>query len=234
VNRRSKYGTKSHSLNEITLVLIANPSIADLDGDGTLDILQGTAGGDALLAFATGGKRHDFEHHMAVWNTKTGAFLPGFPRNIEDWQFFLNPIAADIDGDGREEVISGSAGYFVHAWNADGVEAKGFPKFTGGWVATSPALGDFDGDGKLEIAVDTRAGWLYAWKTEASTKTKVGWASFHHDNRNTGNYEEAVGIGVKDLGSSGCSMNPAAPSLGGALALLAAALYLVARRLRRR
>ncbi len=237
VNRRAKYGEKSVSKNEITLVLIANPSIADLDGDGTLDILQGTAGGDAVLAFATGGKRRDFEHHMAVWNTKTGEFLPGFPRNIEDWQFFLNPLAADIDGDGKEEVISGSAGYFVHAWNADGVEAEGFPKFTGGWIAASPAIGDFDGDGKLDLAADTRGGWLYVWKTKASVDTKVGWASFHHDNRNTGNYEEPLPVGTKDLGSPGCSMNPAARSAGGAagaaLALLLAALYLFARRLRR-
>ncbi len=233
VNRRAKYGEKSVSRNEITLVLIANPSIADIDGDGTLDILQGTAGGDAVLAFAAGGKRRDFEHHISVWNSKTGEFLPGFPRNIEDWQFFLNPIAADIDGDGKEEVISGSAGYFVHAWNADGVEAKGFPKFTGAWNAASPAIGDFDGDGKLELAVDTRSGWLFMWRTEAEVDTKVGWASFHHDNHNSGNYEEPLPIGKRDLGDGGCSMTPGAPPLGIALLVLLGAICFLVRRARR-
>jgi hypothetical protein len=185
-----------------------------------------------VLAFATSGKRRDFEHHVAVWNTKTGNFLRGFPRNIEDWQFFLNPSAADVDGDGHEEVITGSAGYFVHAWNSDGVEARGFPKFTGGWIANAPAVGDLDGDGKLELAVGTRNGWLYAWHIDATTRSKVGWASFHHDNRNTGNYEEPPQVGVRDTGSSGCDMGRRGAPLGGAALLLA--LLLLSRRALRR
>ena len=40
-------------------------------------------------------------------------------------------------------------------------------------------------------------------------------------------------IGVRDGGSSGCAMGPAAPSLGGVTALLLIALFFVARRLRR-
>jgi hypothetical protein len=63
--------------------------------------------------------------------------------------------------------------------------------------------------------------------------TKVGWASFHHDNRNTGNYEEPLPIGTRDLGGGGCSLNPSGPPIGAALVLLLAALFVGARRLRR-
>ena len=227
VNRRAKYGAASDARNEITLSLISNAAIADLDGDGDLDVLQGTAGGDAVLAFATSGKRRDFEHHVAAWKARTGELLPGFPRNIEDWQFFMNPIAADVDGDGDEELITGSAGYFVHAWNAAGKEAAGFPKFTGGWIAASAALGDLDGDGNLELAVGTRNGWLYAWHLAATTRHKVGWASFHHDNRNTGNYEEPTGVGARDLGSAGCGMTTHRPAPLGAMVFLFIGLALV-------
>jgi hypothetical protein len=159
--------------------------------------------------------------------------LPGFPRNIEDWQFFLNPIAGDVDGDGNEEVITGSAGYLVHAWNGDGEEAKGFPKFTGGWIANAPALGDFDGDGKLELAVGTRNGWLYAWHTEGTTRSKIAWASFHHDNRNTGNYEEPPQIGVRDNEGGGCGITGRGAPLGGFAILLGAMLLAWRRRTRR-
>ena len=66
-----------------------HPGVGDLDDDGVPDLIEGARRhATSLLAFATGGKRHDFEHHVAAWDTKTGNFKTGFPQIIEDWQFF--------------------------------------------------------------------------------------------------------------------------------------------------
>ena len=80
-------------------------------------------------------------------------------------------------------------------------------------------------------AIDTRNGWLYMWHSEAKKDVKVGWASFHHDNHNTGNYEEALEVGSRDVGSSGCAFGRSR-SLGGCFALLVLAVLALQRRRR--
>ena len=198
-NSSNSYGPMSDAKNAVSIVLMASPAIGDLDDDGVLDVVQPTGGGDAAAAFASGGIRRDFEHHVAAWDTKTGEFKPGFPRVIEDWQFFNSAVIADIDGDGKSEAIEASAGYWVHAWRADGTEPTGFPKLTGGWVTQSVAIGDMDGDGKLELAVGTRDGWLFGWRAQGKQTGRIDWASFHHDLMNTGNYDTALDIGTKAM-----------------------------------
>ncbi|PYQ18829.1 MAG: hypothetical protein DMF81_23750 [Acidobacteria bacterium] len=115
---------------------------------------------------------------------------------MDDFQFFINPAVADIDGDGRPEVITGSGGYLVHAFNSLGREPNGWPKFTGQWVAASAAVGDVDGDGLLEVVVGTREGALYVWDTPAPARVKgrspLQWPKFHHDLRNSGNYNSPL------------------------------------------
>jgi len=204
VNQKDKYGEKANARNSVFFTFVSYPLFADLDDDGNVDIVEGGAGTDAALAFASGGVRHDFEHMMGAWDAKTGKFKRGFPRVMEDWQFFSTPAVADIDGDGKVNVIAASGGYFVHGWNADGEEAPGFPKFTGGWVLTTPTVGDLDGDGLLELVVNTRAGWLYAWHTQGKADGRVDWSGFHHDLQNTGNYGTALDFGRRS--SPGCSL----------------------------
>jgi hypothetical protein len=52
----------------------------------------------------------------------------------------------------------------LHAFKTDGGEAPGFPKFTGGWIFSTPAVGDLDGDGQRELVTVTREGFLFAWE----------------------------------------------------------------------
>jgi hypothetical protein len=205
-----------------------------VDDDGVVDIVEGAAGTDAALSFAAGGKRRDFEHHMGVWDSATGAFKRGFPRVLDDWMFFATPALADIDGDGKINVIAGSGGYFIHAWDVDGKEAPGFPKFTGGWVLATPAVGDLDGDGKLELVVNTRNGWLYAWRTDGPADGRVDWPSFHRDLANTGNFDLPNEFGHKaEPMPAGCACDVAgrrAGSIALPLLLLAAIGWVVRRR----
>jgi hypothetical protein len=242
-NGRADYGPQSNAQDPGTLTLIATAAFGDVDDDGTLDLVLPTVGLGVPLAMASGGMRHDLEHHLAAWDTKTGKFKPGFPQVIEDYTVLHNPLVADVDGDGHSEVVVASAGYFLHAFRSDGSEATGFPKFTGGWMMAAPALGDLDGDGKLELVEPTREGWLWAWHVGGTTKGRIDWESFHHDARNTGNFAVALDQGTTRVtpgGKPGCScaLGRGADRGGGAVlaitVLVAAAAALAGRKSRRR
>ncbi len=103
-------------------------------------------------------------------------------------QFIATPAVADISGDGLPEAIQGSGVYDVHAFDINGDEPDGWPKFTNGWMVGSPAVGDIDGDGLLEVVAVTREGNLYAWNTTGDECGPVLWRRYHHDEWGTGNY----------------------------------------------
>jgi MYXO-CTERM domain-containing protein len=184
------------------LPLFSQPSLGDIDQDGTPDVIA--AGGSLNLAINLQSQSNtglQGDHLVAVWSGKTGAMMPGSPFVVEDFLFFNSQAVADLNGDDYPEVITGSAGYYLHAFDGCGREPKGFPKFTGQWIIPTPAVGDLDGDGKLEVAVGTRSGWLYVWHTEGRNDSIIEWESYHHDNRNTGNLETALDQGGKKKAS---------------------------------
>ena len=239
----TRFGSKSIAKDSVTLGFISGPSFGDLDDDGVLDLIAPTVGTGVALAMAGSGMRHDLEHHLSAWDTKTGKFKDGFPMVVEDYMLFHNPTIADVDGDGHSEVVYGSAGYFIHATRADGSEASGFPKFTGQWNLSSPAFGDMDGDGKLEMASVTREGWLFLWHVGGSATGRMDWPSYRHDLRNTGNFATALdqGKGPPPVGGNmppapsgcGCAIGSRAPLEGGALLgglFLVCGAWLAARR----
>jgi len=199
VDPSSVFGSLSKASTPNTMFpLFAQPSLGDLDQDGYPDII--TSGGSLTLAAAlqgNGGNATKGDNLLAMWSGKTGSMMPAAPMVLEDFTFFNSQAVADLNGDDYPEVITGSGGYFVHAFDACGREPVGFPKFTGGWVIPTVAVGDLDGDKKLEIATGTRDGWLFAWHTEGKSDGIIEWESFHHDNRNTGNLEEPLDQGTK-------------------------------------
>ena len=215
-NMRGSYGATSNANNGGSIIALASTAVGDLDNDGSVDCVSASVGGEIASALLDPGLRGDFEHHIDAWDLRSGTFKPGFPRQIEDWVAVGHPAIADVSGDDKPEVIAGSGGYFVHAWDVTGTEAKSFPKFTGGAITTTPAVGDLDGDGKLELAVVTRDGYLHAWTTAGTPNGRIDWASFHHDDRNSGNFATAIGQGSSQQaqqaasGTSGCAY-----SLGG-------------------
>lgn len=174
---------------DVMLPLFSQPSVGDLDQDGTVDIIA--SGGSLSVAGSLLSSQpldNPTQHMLSMWNGKTGRMMPASPIVLEDFTFFNNQAIADLSGDGYPEVITGSGGYYVHAVDACGRSPEGWPKFTGQWVIATTAVGDVDGDGNLDVVVPSRSGWLYAWKTKGKTDGVVAWESFHHDNRNTGNY----------------------------------------------
>ena len=185
-----QFGAGSNSQDSPAYILMNNGAIGHIDGEGGLDFTKGTAGFDFAIAFAGGGERKPFDHHQSAWDTDSGKMLEGFPRVHDDWQFFNTPSIVDLDNDADPEVVVGSGGYLMRAWNYLGVEPAGWPKQTGGWIIASAAVGDFDGDQLFEVAVTTRDGWIFVWETPGQAGQSIyEWNGFAHDPHNTGNYE---------------------------------------------
>jgi hypothetical protein len=203
----SVFGERSKAATpDVMFPLFGEPSLGDLDQDGTLDVV--TSGGSLTLLGALAGRGRRTEHAqqlLAMWSGKTGSMMIGSPVLIEDFTFLNNIAIADVSGDDYPEAILGSGGYFLHAADACGREAPGFPKFTNGWIAATAAVGDLDGDAQksLEVVVGTRDGWLFAWHTQGRATGPVQWESFHHDNANTGSYATKL-----DQGSRSRPSNP--------------------------
>jgi hypothetical protein len=69
---------------------------------------------------------------------------------------YSNPVLADLDGDGKLEILLGTSVGFIYVVNSDGNVRKGFP-LQMGEIQAPITVHDLNGDGQLElIAVDSR------------------------------------------------------------------------------
>ncbi len=138
------------------------PLLADLDGDGWIEILQ--QDGEALYAFDL-----------------SGAIVPGFPhtlhRDFNRTQSLASTpwIAADLDGDGdldllnvRSNVYLGQSYLRVFGLRASGRSLKGFPFDVEGHRASSdPVVADVSGDGVGDLVLLATEGLNGRWKLMA-------------------------------------------------------------------
>lgn len=69
---------------------------------------------------------------------------------------YSNPVLADLDGDGKLEILVGTSVGFIYVVNSDGKVRQGFP-LQMGEIQAPITVHDLNGDGKLEIiAADSR------------------------------------------------------------------------------
>lgn len=216
---RDAYGARSNVTTAAWFAAISNPTLADLNGDGVPDPIMAGVSVDWLASLPSS-RTTEYHQVVGAWDGRTGRSLAGFPRQIDDVSFFMAPAVADITGDGRPEVIIGSGGHFVYAWDASGDIAPGWPKFTGGWMIGAASVGDIDGDGWLDVVQATRQGHVFAWRTAGRADRQVGWSGLRHDNYNTGNAQLPLRVQAGPDGLAGGSGGCCSGSGSGAAAML--------------
>jgi hypothetical protein len=177
-------GTNSSDTGAI-FSAFGGPSLGRLASPAGLDVAAPTTGlGRALdTLFAND---QDGDPQLTAWSGLDGGVLAGFPRVTADIAFFVTPAIADVDGDGRNEVVAGNGVQMLDAVSGDGRVPDGWPKLTGGWLVGTPAFGDWDRDGRAEVAVTRRDGHLLVWRTPTPAGAVGDWTRFGGNDRNTG------------------------------------------------
>jgi hypothetical protein len=119
--------------------------------------------------------------------------LPGFPKQIGS-DGASSPVFADIDDDGKQELVFGSSNGEVHALRHDGSEAAGWPvqvdpapvndhsnaaglksgemtmPVRAAILGAAPTVADLDRDGDVEILAADLEGKVYAWEHDGKRR----------------------------------------------------------------
>src|SRR5437763_12741391 len=102
--------------------------VGHLGGKGSpASVAMGATGLKRLLDVVLPEQQLGAEDHVDSWNAATGTFDPGFPSQMNDLQFFNSPAIADVDGDGRAEVLQSSAMYDLRAYSLGGLAPSSWP-----------------------------------------------------------------------------------------------------------
>ena len=124
------------------------PALGDLDGDGRPEIVIGSDNG-WLFAFNPDGTIEP------GWPQFTG-YNADHPANCAVAActgVVASPTLADLDSDGRMEVIVGSYSHKMWIWRGNGSVLPGWPRDVWDGIASSAAVGDLDRDGSPDIVV---------------------------------------------------------------------------------
>ena len=158
---------------------VGAPAVADIDADGTPEIVVSDFGGDVSVWEADG------DVQEGAWPAHVDpTFSLDDPAVVDEHNrmklgIVSSPAVGDLDADGQLEIVVAALDRHVYAWHADGRPVAGFPvlvvdpaKVTavdpvthhvsfaptsrvteGGELTATPTLADLTGDGRPEIVI---------------------------------------------------------------------------------
>jgi len=155
-------------------IVLGPPTLADLDNNGTVEIILGSSGDFA----PDSGKIYVLEHN--------GILMENFPIKLGYLAGGI-PSVGDINNDGFLEiiddaVINGTAHSKIHALSYLGDSITGWPIQTNGWYSRS-SLSDINGDRYLDILIGG---------AEAGTNNFYLYAYNHNGDNLSGNWPSLV------------------------------------------
>ncbi|MHB8719496.1 MAG: hypothetical protein ACYDAC_11485 [Candidatus Dormibacteria bacterium] len=172
------------------VAIMGSVAVGDLDHSGKQEIVFADMAGFvyayemsptycAALGQSAPCLRPGFPAHENFAFSRQGA-APNFNRNEQNrvqFGFIASPTLADLDGDGKLEIIAGGLDRNLYAWQSDGTQRPGFPVLLqapqyvssvnpatdqitynqsvpyGTKITSSPAIADLLGDGHKEIVL---------------------------------------------------------------------------------
>jgi hypothetical protein len=151
-----------------------SPALADMNNDGFVDIVIASTGGGIYVYDRNGGL-------VFPWlNIRYSSLTNSASES--------SPVVADIDGDGKPDVVMGDEDQRLSALSGNGTMLPGFPIVLNAEIRGAAGLCDCDGDGMSEIVL---SGWdrsLYVWDYDFpfSPGKVPPWPQFHHDAARSG------------------------------------------------
>jgi Subtilase family/FG-GAP-like repeat len=164
--------------------VLAALAVGDLNHDGIPEVLAADFEGKVYAWEPDGTRRFTVESNPDFSGRPLSPFVSSRHGKQDRTQhgFLSAPVLADLDGDGRLEVIAASMDRHLYAWHDDGTPVAGFPvlvvdrskvasidprtdevtfrsdigaPLNQGAIVDTPAAGDLNGDGRPEIVVGT-------------------------------------------------------------------------------
>ncbi len=137
-------------------------ALADLDGDGALEILGAGERAMHVLSFS-GAERQSWPYAYAL--------DPGMSPAPEPNGISGTALVADLDGDTVMEVLLHSTSGALLVWDRDGRRRPDLETTTPAGAVMSPTLADLDGDGRPELAAMARFDRVQTWDAAAESLT---------------------------------------------------------------
>jgi hypothetical protein len=182
-------------------------AVGDIDHNGRLDVVVATVG----------------EESRVIVLDSAGRVRKGFPVRMPQTSVNSSPLLADVDGDGRTEiVVAGLRTRFepatsIFAFDLKGESVPPFPIRLEGVevVAGGPCIGDLDGDGSSELVLGTEVeGRVYAWNLPGSSEPRCNpWTRPGGDRSNTGVFRPPQTGGVFTGRREASAAQPIPPSV---------------------
>ena len=131
--------------HQLSSTAIYPPSVADIDGNGSLEIIQ-----------ATGGSQSNSSIYLLNFKGQDRA---NWPLSFDGHWILTAPVLSDLDEDGEMEIIFNERDDGISRLHIVGENGEPFnehwPTAVVGTLAVTPSIGDVDQDGEKEIFVAT-------------------------------------------------------------------------------